>query len=149
MLIEGINYEKINLHPRYANPGDKVYSYILDEEDKKIWQVFTVKHVSVSYQSLETKEKKKLEKKIDSLMKNYSEEIAPTILELMNKRDKIERETGYIRSDELDSKYYKKDLMNCYTFIVTEEEYDKYGDGTYFRPYLLEISTCKLIKQIV
>ena len=151
MIVEGINYETIDIHPRYAKPGDKVYSYISDEEDNKIWQVFTVKYVSVSYHLMETKEKQKLNKKIEKLLRNYpySTDDRNIIKSLMDKRDEIERETGYIRSDELDSKFYKKDLMNCYTFIVTEEEYDKYCDGTYFKPYLLEISTCKLIKQII
>jgi hypothetical protein len=143
MLIDGINYEKIDLHPRYANYGDKIYSYLLDEEDNKIWKIFTVKYVSVDYQSMQKKEFKKLDKKIDSLMENYSEEIKTTITELMEKRNKIKRERSYIRSDELDSNYYKKDLMNCYTFIVTEEEY------TNGKPYLLEISTCQIIKKIV
>lgn len=146
--FKGINYQVLDLHARYAKNGDKVYSYILDDEDNQIPQIFTVKHVSVSYNMLQTKEYKKLEKKIDSLIKNYSEENKDIILELLNQRKQIEPETGYIRSDELDSKYDKKDLDNCYTFIVTEEEYDKYGDGSYFKPFLLEISTCKLVREI-
>jgi hypothetical protein len=150
MIINGINYEEITLHPRYAKPGDKVYSFVLDDEDNKIWQVFTVKYVSVSYHLMDTKEKKKLDRKIEKLLRNYpySTDDKNLIKDLMDRRNKIERETGYIRSDELDSKFYEKDLMNCYTFIVTEEEYDKYGNGTQFKPYLLEISTCKLIKEI-
>jgi hypothetical protein len=64
----------------------------------------------------------------------------------MEQKKQIKPETSYIRSDELDSKYSKKDLENCYTFIVTDEEYDKYNDGTCFKPYCLEINTCKIIK---
>lgn len=134
------------MEARLAKPGDKVSSYLIDEEDNKIPGIFTVKYVSVSYALLKTKEYKKLEKKIDSLMENYTEEKRNIILELMEQKKQIKSETSYIRSDELDSKYNKRDLKNCHTFIVTEEEYDKYGDGTCFKPYLLEINTCKIIK---
>jgi len=146
--FEGKSYQEIDIHPRYAKNGDSVYSYILDDEDNEIPKIFTVKHVSVSYVSLETKELKKIEKKIDSLFKNYKEENLNSIRELMQRSEKIKPETGYIRSDELDSKYDMEDLEDCHTIIVTEEEYDKYGEGTYFKPYLLEISTCKLVKQL-
>jgi len=134
------------MQARYAKPGDKVSSYLLDDDDNKIPVIFTVKYVSVSYALLKTKEYKKLERKIDSLMENYTEEKKNIILELMEQKKQIKPETSYIRSDELDSKYSKKDLENCYTFIVTEEEYDKYNDGTCFKPYCLEINTCKIIK---